>query len=117
MRERRRKEYKKIIHSRQWIALSRAYKAAHPLCEECLKKGIVDSPATEVHHIRPIGSGADFGEMKALAFDEGNLEALCHDCHVAAHKRIRSDRLRVNRNEDGKADDPALSAFLKDFGL
>ena len=79
----RRKEYKRIIHSKRWHALRSAYIDAHPFCEECMARGIMDQPAEEVHHVRPIGTGRSWEEMCALAFDAHNLRSLCHDCHVA----------------------------------
>lgn len=85
----RRKEYKRIIHSKRWHALRSAYIGAHPFCEECMARGIMDQPAEEVHHVRPIGTGRSWEEMCALAFDAHNLRSLCHDCHVAAHRRPR----------------------------
>lgn len=111
-----RKAYKRIIHSKRWSEMSRAYKAVHPLCEECLKRGIVDSPATEVHHVRPIGSGRTVAEMEALAFDANNLEALCHDCHAMMHKRLRRYRMADGTKKEPSAD-AAVRSFLSGFGI
>ncbi len=112
MRERRREEYKRLIHSKRWSQLSKAYKRAHPFCEECMKHGIWDQPSEEVHHVQPIGSGKTWGEMESLAFDVGNLEALCHDCHARIHQRMRRERSRGH----GASDD--VSRWLSDnFGL
>lgn len=112
MRERKREEYKRLIHSKRWSQLSKAYKAAHPFCEECMKRGIWDQPSEEVHHVRPIGSGITWGEMVSLAFDESNLEALCHDCHTRIHQAMKRDRNR------GKAVDGGVRSWLRDnFGI
>lgn len=112
IKERKRLEYKKIIHSKRWATLSRAYKAAHPFCEECMKQGIWDSPSEEVHHIKPIGTGKSWDEMVALAFDENNLEALCHECHTAIHQRLNRQKYHAHK-VDGE-----VSRWLKDnFGL
>lgn len=43
-----------------------------PLCEMCLKNHKT-TPATEVHHIRPLSRGG--------THDEDNLMALCKPCH------------------------------------
>lgn len=63
----RRKEYKRIIHSKRWHTLRMAYIGSHPFCEECMARGIMDQPAEEVHHVRPIGTGRSWEEMCALA--------------------------------------------------
>lgn len=102
----RRKEYKRIIHSKRWHALRSAYIGAHPFCEECMARGIMDQPAEEVHHVRPIGTGRSWDEMCALAFDAHNLRSLCHDCHVAAHRRQR---------KEGKEPSEDVKAWLKRF--
>ena len=111
-KERKREEYKRIIHSKRWSMLSKAYKAAHPFCEECVKKGIWDQPSEEVHHVRPIGTGKTWDEMLTLAFDVGNLEALCHDCHTIVHQKMKRERNR-RRGVDGE-----VARWLRDnFGL
>lgn len=108
IKERKRLEYKRIIHSQRWATLSRAYKGAHPFCEECMKAGIWDSPSEEVHHVRPIGTGRNWDEMVALAFDENNLEALCHECHTRIHQKMNRERNR-KQSVDGE-----VARWLKD---
>lgn len=96
------RDYKVIIHSKRWHTLREAYIYAHPLCEECLKKGILDSVATEVHHKQPIGTGRTFADKQRLAFDPGNLESLCHECHKKIHQgmyRESSKRQRTHRKD------------------
>ena len=105
----RRKEYKRIIHSKRWNALRTAYIGSHPFCEECMARGIMDQPAEEVHHVRPIGTGRSWEEMCALAFDAGNLRSLCHDCHVAAHRRQRKE------GKGGKEPSEDVKAWLDRF--
>lgn len=93
--------YNTIIHGREWRRISRLYKAAHPLCEEC---GLW--PATAVHHVRPLETAANFGEMLALAYDWQNLEAVCQQCHDRIHNEIgshgfaRNKELTVRRNKE-----------------
>lgn len=70
--------------------------------------GVLDVAAEEVHHVQPIGTGRDFSEMCALAFDWGNLRALCHACHVKAHQTIA---------RRGHAVSEGLRAWLKGFGV
>lgn len=91
---RKRQLYKKIIHSREWHLLREGYIHAHPFCEECMKRGILDQPAEEVHHKTPIGAGRDLFSMMDLAFDRNNLEAVCHDCHVRIHKSMKTKKCR-----------------------
>lgn len=80
------------------------------MCEECLKKGILDQPSEEVHHIRPISTGRSWHEMVTLAFDPDNLEALCHDCHTEIHRQL-------NRKRNGKPVSQDVKEYLKNFGL
>ena len=103
-----RREYKRIIHSKRWSVLRRQYMAAHPFCEECMAAGVLDVAAEEVHHVKPIGTGRDFSEMCALAFDWGNLRALCHDCHVKAHQSIARRGHEVSEG---------LRDWLRGFGV
>jgi len=58
---------------------------AHPLCEMCLKQGRT-TPATEVHHILPLGRGG--------TNHESNLLSLCNRCHSAISARD-GDRWRT----------------------
>lgn len=109
--EQNHRDYKRIIHSRRWHLLRESYITAHPMCEECLKRGIWDSRATEVHHVVPIGTGRTFAEKERLAFDADNLEALCHECHVRIHKEMAGRRRAAGHSE-------AVRSYLKDnFGL
>ena len=78
--------YIKLLNTRRWRALRMAaIKRANGLCEQCTAEGRV-SAATEVHHIRPIESVKDLFVMEQLAYDPGNLKALCHHCHQEAHR-------------------------------
>lgn len=53
---------------------------ANGLCEECLKKGIIEA-GVEVHHKKPIETCWE----KRLDYD--NLILLCPSCHAHAHER------------------------------
>lgn len=46
----------------------------NPLCEECLKNGIV-KPLNKVHHIKPIETHPE------LRLVMENLMSLCNECH------------------------------------
>lgn len=76
-----------MIQSGRWFRLRREVLARHPACQRCLEEGIV-TPATEVHHIRPVEDGVTRAEQVRLMYDIHNLRALCHDCHVQTHKEL-----------------------------
>lgn len=77
-------EIANIYNSKQWKDLRNLYLLEHPLCEKCLKEGKV-SETKEIHHIRKISSGRNEEEMKEIAYDYGNLMALCKECHHKIH--------------------------------
>jgi 5-methylcytosine-specific restriction endonuclease McrA len=57
-----------------WRKLSKAYRQANPLCEDCTKQGRVIF-ATQVHH------KISRRERPALRYAWDNLMALCDSCH------------------------------------
>jgi 5-methylcytosine-specific restriction protein A len=67
----------KIYWSSSWQAVRRQYREEHPLCEACLRDGVV-KPADLVHHKVEISEGGD-------PFDVENLESLCTSCHNRVH--------------------------------
>ena len=73
-----------IYNNKQWKDLRNLYLLEHPLCEKCLKLGKV-SATEEIHHIRKISSARSEAEMKEIAYDYGNLMALCKECHHKIH--------------------------------
>lgn len=84
-----------------------AYLSVHPLCEDCVQAGRT-TPASEVHHIRPVESAAGRpADMQALAFDPCNLRALCKACHIEVHRVLHSNSLSSSK-ERARAE---LSAF------
>ena len=52
---------------------------AHPLCEECMRKGML-VPAQMVDHIVPINKGG-------APLDLNNLQSLCNHCHAVKTAR------------------------------
>ncbi len=59
-------------YGRHWEKIRALFLSKHPLCEACKKAGLL-TPATEVHHIKPVaGGGTD---------EDENLMALCKPCH------------------------------------
>ena len=81
----------KYYNSIQWKRLRNYYIRRHPLCEECLSKGIV-KPAEECHHKRPFLLGVTEEDRWTLLTDEDNLRALCKECHDEAHRRLNNIR-------------------------
>ena len=81
------KDYRRLIHTAQWVRLRRTKLTAFPLCERCREEGRL-APATEVHHIRPVEEGLTLREKEQLMFDPHNLRALCHECHVKTHTEM-----------------------------
>jgi 5-methylcytosine-specific restriction protein A len=57
----------------RWRQIRNLYISKHPLCENCLKTGVL-TPADEVHHIVPIDQGGTHADE--------NLQALCQSCHT-----------------------------------
>lgn len=84
--QQRRKERQKIYNTSTWQRLRLSYMQQHPLCEECLKKGIIKS-AKDIHHIISFMTTDDMCERERLAFDSNNLQALCRDCHCEKHNQ------------------------------
>jgi len=87
-KDRASKQYNKarpVIHefykTKAWRKTSVAYRQEHPLCEECLRQGII-TPAEMVHHVVEITDGGD-------PLDWDNLESLCLACHNRIHARDR----------------------------
>lgn len=61
-------------YGHDWRKLSKAYRRANPLCEDCKRIGKV-SAATSVHH------RAKFVNKPELRLDWDNLVSLCDSCH------------------------------------
>lgn len=78
------KDYRRLIHKNRWVKLRRAKLTANPLCEDCFARGVI-TPATVVHHIKPVEDALTFADKEALMFDPHNLRSLCEACHVAVH--------------------------------
>jgi len=106
------KLYKSLINTQRWRALRTKVLSARPLCESCMQHNRV-TPATEVHHVRPVESTTNYASMKTLAYDESNLLCLCHECHANIHKDMKShtkSAVKANRDREVKQ---FISRFLK----
>ena len=112
------KDKQEIYNSREWKELRILKMRANPLCEECMKEGIVTS-ARCVHHIVPIETARTKDEMKRLAFDINNLRALCFACHARIHKEMGSNtakivRARAEARQDRWADNLKSKFIIND---
>lgn len=69
--------------SKEWKDCRIAYiKSVGGLCENCMKQGIY-KPAIIVHHIEHITPQNI--ENPEITLSNGNLKALCRDCHAKEH--------------------------------
>ena len=107
-----------IYNSKEWKELRIAKLRANPLCEECMKEGIVTS-ARCVHHVVPIETARTKDEMRRLAIDCGlqGLKSLCFACHSRIHKELGSNtakvvKARAEARQDRWADN-LMSKFVK----
>ena len=67
-------------YDRAWQKASRLFLQAHPLCEECMKRGKY-TRATVVDHIVPHRGDEE------LFWDRSNWRALCKRCHDRKTRR------------------------------
>lgn len=102
--------YSRLIQSVTWQKLRNLVIKETPLCADCQMNGR-NTGATDVHHIRPVETGVGYREMESLCFDRTNLVALCHDCHVERHRKMRSHSKEYVKENNKRA----TEAFLKRF--
>ena len=116
--QKQRKDKQDIYNSREWKELRIAKLRANPLCEECMKQGIVTA-ARCVHHVVPIETARTKDEMRRLAIDCGlqGLKSLCFACHARIHKELGSNTAKIVRQRaEARQDrwaDKLLSKFVK----
>ncbi|NLI35650.1 MAG: HNH endonuclease [Bacteroidales bacterium] len=79
-------ERRKIYNSERWQRLRTWKLANNPLCEMCLKKGII-TPTEDIHHIVSFMTTTDRLERYRLAYDMDNLMSLCKRCHQELHNK------------------------------
>ena len=106
------KEYNKLIHTTRWLKLRRYVLTAHPLCQRCKDNGLL-TPATEVHHIRPVEEAITMADKRQRMYDPHNLQALCHDCHVRTHTELGRCGKEATRKRNEKQ---VLEIVKKFFG-
>lgn len=69
---------KRFYHSDAWLKLRRLKLSINPLCERCLKRGML-TPASIAHHKQ------ERRDHPELALELDNLESLCASCHSSEH--------------------------------
>lgn len=104
------KDYNKLIHTVKWLRLRRDTLTAHPLCQRCETEGRI-TPATEVHHIRPVEEAITMADKMQRMYDVHNLQALCHDCHVKTHTELG----RCGREATRKRNTEQVQQVIKNF--
>lgn len=65
-----------MYQTARWSKMRAKYLSMQPLCQSCLKRGVV-SPATDIDHVfpwRPLGKEA---------FHANYFQCLCHECHAS----------------------------------
>lgn len=77
----RKDRYQDFYRSTAWTRLSKQYRQAHPMCENCLRDGIV-RPAAICDHI------VELRKDWSRRLDPSNLQSLCNDCHERKHDRF-----------------------------
>jgi 5-methylcytosine-specific restriction protein A len=77
--------HKAVYNTSDWKKLRLEYLIAHPLCENCIQNGIIES-AIDVHHKVPISQGVDLLEKRTIGLDWNNLKSVCKECHKKEHK-------------------------------
>ena len=79
----------KAYNSSTWKKARAYYIKEHPLCEDCLARGIINAGSLEqplnVHHIRSPFANNEINW--ALLGDTDNLMTLCPECHARRHNK------------------------------
>ena len=83
---------------RRWLAIRARILRDQPLCMHCEHAGRTTA-ATEVDHVIPLHAGG--------TDDDGNLQALCHECHERKSVTERGMRYRHGAAADGTPLDPS----------
>ena len=99
-KEQRRKERQELYQSKRWKELRRLMVQEYPLCQDCLKRGVL-TPTEEVHHdISPFKKGLTPEEKERLAFDPKNLVCLCKECHIKRHHHDDPIQVKMRKYAD-----------------
>ena len=99
-KELRRKERHEVYNSMRWRNLRRLLVQEKPLCEDCLRRGVL-TPTEECHHIlSPFRKGLTPEEKDRLAYDPKNIVCLCKECHIKRHLKDMPMAKKLERYKD-----------------
>lgn len=107
------KEYNKLIHTDRWLRLRRYVLTKHPICQRCETEGRI-TPATEVHHIKPVEEAFTKAERVRRMYDPHNLMALCCDCHVRIHTEIGRSGKEATKKRNAEQVRQIVRKFFND---
>lgn len=79
----KRKYENPLVNDIRWQKISKRYLHSNPICVRCKLKNRIKS-SVEVDHVKPTK------KYPELIYDEGNLQALCMQCH-----RIKTSRYEM----------------------
>ena len=82
-----------IYQSTEWKKIRKLKLQQNPLCEECLKMGLI-TPAQCVHH--RIWLTLDNVHNPEIALNMENLVSLCLQCHNNIHSRSAHQRYKID---------------------
>jgi len=96
------KRYQKLLNARRWHEVKRlVWQRAGGLCERCKREGFITA-GVDCHHKIPVESANpdDPKAMERLAYDVGNIELLCINCHIKTHQEMHShQKEKVQENK------------------
>ena len=73
-------QHQLLYQSRLWKSIRAAHLHAHPLCEMCKARGLIE-PATVCDHVTP-----HRGDLNTFA--HGPFQSLCASCHSNDKQRL-----------------------------
>jgi len=83
-----------FYNTTEWKLVRENYrKKVGGLCENCLKKGIYN-PCEAVHHKIHVSVKNMYNPE--ITLNEGNLVALCRECHGEQHRKS-NDRYKIDK--------------------
>lgn len=90
---------KAFYDSTQWKSVRNAYISTHPLCEECLKRGLYN-PAEHVHH--KVWLNKTNVNNPDISLNPSNLISVCIECHNKIHSGTINKQLRYKALPNGE---------------
>jgi len=81
---RRNNKWNIFYQDKRWKRLRQWQITHNPLCYDCMFEGR-STPATQVHHLIPFGTGETMEDKFRLLLNPDNLVSLCDACHDKRH--------------------------------